>query len=80
LLSDGEKFIEIVYGDGKKKLFCTEPTGAAKTGNKISCTGTKSPPNQPRKDSYHFYSFIVSVSAVSKGHPSLVSLVLHTAP
>jgi hypothetical protein len=47
--------IEIVYVG--KKIFCTGPTGADKTGQKISCTGTTKLMNQPRKDPFHLSSF-----------------------
>ncbi len=40
----------------RKPIFCTGPTRAAKAGQKISCTGTASPVNQPRGDSFHLYS------------------------
>jgi hypothetical protein len=42
---------------------------------KISCTGTTSPTNKPRKNPFHLYSICLSCSAVSRGHPSLVFLV-----
>ncbi len=37
LLGDGDKEIEIVFGE--EKIFCTGPTSAAKAEQK-SCTGT----------------------------------------
>jgi hypothetical protein len=54
LLGDGDKEIEKVYGE--EKIFCTGPTRTAKSEQKISCTGTASPTNQPRKDRFHLYS------------------------
>ncbi len=63
----------------RKKIFCcADKRSQGRT--KISCTGTKSPTNQPRKGLLSFVLFIASVSAVSKGHPALVSVVLHAAP
>ncbi len=41
---------------------------------KLCCTGMTSPTKQPRKDS--FPSPFASVSALSRGHPSLVTLEL----
>jgi hypothetical protein len=76
LLGDGDIGIEIVYGE--EKIFCTGPARAAKT-NKI-CTGTTSPKNQPGKNPLHL-SFLCphspqfQVPTVSRGHPSLVSLI-----
>ncbi len=47
LLGDGDKGIEIVYGYGKEKIFCTGPTRSAKTTR---------PTNQPKKDPFHLHS------------------------
>ncbi len=41
---------------GEEKIFSTRPRRAAKAWTKFSCTGTKSPTNQPRKDPFHLYS------------------------
>jgi hypothetical protein len=60
------------------QIFCSGPTRAAKTA-KISCTGTPSPTYQPRKDPLSFVLFespFTSVSTVSRGHSSLVSLLM----
>jgi hypothetical protein len=49
MLSDGEKGIEIVYGEEKNILY--------RQGRiKISFTVTTSLTNHPRKDLFHFYS------------------------
>ncbi len=69
LLGDGDKGIEIMYGE--EKIFCTGQTRAAKAcRTKISCTGTTSPKIQPRKDAFYMYSLSHHL-----GHLSLVSLV-----
>ncbi len=75
LLGDGDKCIEIVYGE--EKIFYTGPTRADKTEQKFSSTGTTGPTNKPKKDPFHLYclSPFTSVSTVSKGQPSLVFLV-----
>ncbi len=39
-----------------KIIFCTWLTRATKAGKKIYCTGTTSPTNQPRKDTFHMCS------------------------
>jgi hypothetical protein len=62
----------------RKKLFYIGPTKAAQGRTKISCTGMKSPTNQPREGPLSFVLFKVpfaSVSTVSMGYPNLVSLV-----
>jgi hypothetical protein len=77
LLGDGNKGIAIVYGE-EKKNYCTGPTKAAKAKQNLLHHGTTSPMNQPTKKG--FLSFVIfespftSVSTVSRGHPSLVSL------
>ncbi len=37
------------------RIFCTGSTRAAKAGQQICCTGTGSPSNQPRKNSFHIH-------------------------
>ncbi len=54
LLGDGDKLIEIVYGEEKYILYCADQSSQGKT--KISCTGTMSPTNQLMKDTIHVYS------------------------
>jgi hypothetical protein len=64
----------------RKKIFCTGPTGTAKAGQKISCNSTTSPTNEPTKEGPLSFVLletpIASVSTVSRGHPSLISLML----
>ncbi len=76
LLGDGDKWIEIVYGE--KNIFCTGPTRAAKAGQK-SLLYRHDKPNEPLKEGplsfVLFKSPFTSISKVSRGHPSLVSLV-----
>ncbi len=73
-LGDGDKVIEIVYGDGEMGRL-EQPKH-----KKISCTCTTSPTNQQRQDPLSFVLFessFTSVSTVSRGHhPSLVSLAM----
>ncbi len=45
----GQKF-EVMYFEENKILFCSQGR------TKISCIGTRSPTNQPRKDPFHLYS------------------------
>jgi hypothetical protein len=54
LLNDGDTGTEIVCGE--EKVFCTGLTRAAKAGQKVFCTATASPMNQPWKDPFHLYS------------------------
>ncbi len=54
LLGDGDKEIESVWWG--KKIFCAGMTRACQGRPKISCTGTTSPTNQPRKDPLHLSS------------------------
>jgi hypothetical protein len=72
LLGDGDKEIEIAYGEEKK--FCTELTRAAKAEQKSLVPARQSPTKQRRKDPFHFVlkeSPFTSVFADSRGHPSL---------
>ncbi len=75
LLGDGDKGIEIVYGEEKNK--CTGPTRAGKARQKPLYRHNY--PNEPTKQGPHSFVLIESpfatVSTVSRGHPSLVSLV-----
>jgi hypothetical protein len=79
LLGDGDiprdKGIEIVYGEGKNILNWVDESSQGRA--KMSCTSTTSPTNQPRKDPSLalLKSPFISVSTVSRGYPSLVSLV-----
>ncbi len=54
LLGDGDKGIEKVYTVRKKYLYSADESSQGRT--KISCTGTTSPTNQPRKGPFHLYS------------------------
>ncbi len=53
-LGDGEKGIEIVFVKETNILYQADNSSQART--KISCAGTTSPSNQPRKDPSHLYS------------------------
>jgi hypothetical protein len=67
----GTKELKIVYGEEKK--LCTWPTRQEQPRT------NKNLFNQPRTDPFHFYSLsphFTSVSTVSRGHPSLVSLII----
>jgi hypothetical protein len=81
LLGDGDKVIEIVYGEGKK-IFCTGFTRSAKEKQKSLEPARQA--QQPRKVLFFFFSFVIlespftSVSRVSRGHPSLVCLSVYT--
>ncbi len=74
LPGNGDKWIEIVYGEGKK-IFCTGRTGAAKN---LFCRHDK--PNKPTMERPRSFvlleSPLASVSTVCRGHPSLVSINL----
>jgi hypothetical protein len=71
-LDDGDKIIEIVYGEEKNILFWADQSSQGRI--KVSCTGITSPMNQPRKFSFVlFESLFTLVSTVSRGHSSLVS-------
>jgi hypothetical protein len=74
-MGDGDKCIEIVYGE--EKIFYAGETRAAKAEQKFSCTGTTGPTNQPRKAPFINTLWVpfTSVSTVSRGQPSLVFLV-----
>jgi hypothetical protein len=76
LLDDGDKGIEIVYSE--EKIFCTGPTRAAKAEQNLFYLHDK--PNELVKKgplSFVFFeSPFTSVSTVSRGHPSLVSLII----
>jgi hypothetical protein len=48
LLGDGDKGIEILYGEEKNILYWAVSSSPGRT--KISCTSMKSPTNQTRKD------------------------------
>ncbi len=75
LLGDGDKGIDIVYG--KEKIFCTGPARAAKAEKNILQLHDK--PIEPTKEGplsfVLFESPFISVSTVSRGRPSLVSLI-----
>jgi hypothetical protein len=76
LLGVGDKRIEIVYADGKKYFLLGRLEQPRQ--KKISCTGTTSPNYQTKEEPLSFVLFespFTSVSTVSRGHPSLVSLV-----
>ncbi len=74
MLGDGDKEIEIVYSG--EKIFCIHDQLEQPRQNKIYCTGTTSLMNHPRKalSFVLFESPFTSISTVSRGHPSLVSL------
>jgi hypothetical protein len=65
-----------VYGE--EKIICSRPTRAAKAGQNLMYKHDK--PNEPTKESplsfVLFRSPFTSVSTVSRGHHSLVSLLL----
>ncbi len=52
LLGDGDKRIEIMYS-GDIYFYWADKSSQGRT--KISCTGTTSPSNHPRKDPFHWY-------------------------
>jgi hypothetical protein len=72
LLCDGDKLVEMVYGEGKK--ICIGPTRAAKAGPKC-LVYWHNKPNEPTKEGPLSFVLIeypfASVSTVSRGHPSL---------
>jgi hypothetical protein len=74
MLGDGDKLIEIMYGE--EKNICTGPT-KARQDNKLLYRYDE--PNEPTKEgplSFVLLVFpFVSVSIVSRGHPSPFSLV-----
>jgi hypothetical protein len=74
LLDDGDKGIEIAYGE--EKMFCTVPTREDKAEQKYLYRHDN--PYEPTKEGPHtfvlFESPFNSVSTVSRGHLSLVSL------
>jgi hypothetical protein len=77
LAGHGDKGIEIVHSEEKNILYLAYYR-SSQGRTKISCTGTTSPTNQPRKGSIHLSSLSphhTSVSTVSRGHPFIVSLV-----
>ncbi len=53
LLGEGHKWDEIVSGE--EKIFFMRRLEPGQ--DIISCTGKTSPPNQPKKDSFHMYSW-----------------------
>ncbi len=67
---------------GEEKIFCTGPTGAAKAGQKSREMARSAQRTfEPRKDPFNMYVVlletpIASVSTVSRGHPSLITLML----
>jgi hypothetical protein len=75
LLGDRDEGIEIVYGEEKQILYGVDQGSEGRT--KISCIGSTTPTNQPKKDSFYLHSLSLhapSVSTVGRGNPSLVSL------
>jgi hypothetical protein len=54
LLGDGDKEIEILYGE--EKILCTGPTTAAKAQQKTLVTERQDKIMQPRKYPFHLYS------------------------
>ncbi len=56
LLGDGDKGIKIVYGGEEKNILYWPTIEQPRQKNKIYCTGTTSPTNQPRKDPFHLSS------------------------
>jgi hypothetical protein len=77
LLAYGDKGIEIVYNTVRKKIFCTGPTRAAKAEQKYLVLLPTRQGHEPTKEgplSFVFFESPFSVSTVSRGHPSLVSL------
>jgi hypothetical protein len=54
LLGDGDKGFKTVYDEEKNIFYWADWSSQGRT--KISCTGTKSPTNQPRKGLVHLYS------------------------
>jgi hypothetical protein len=53
-MGDGDKEIEVVYGEEKNILYWADLTSQGRT--EISSTGTASPMNQPRKNPFHWSS------------------------
>jgi hypothetical protein len=75
LLGHGDKWIEMVFGE--EKIVCTELTSAAKTEQKSLVPARQAQrTNQGRGPLLYVLleSPFASVSTVSRGHPSLVSL------
>ncbi len=74
LLGDGDKVIEIVYGEEKNILYLA--TRATTAEQYLQCWHDK--PNEPTREGLLsfvlFESLFTSVSIVSRGHPSIVSL------
>ncbi len=48
------RLLEIVYGEEKNILYWADQSSQGRIG--VSCTGTTSQMNQPRKDPFHLYS------------------------
>jgi hypothetical protein len=67
-----------VYGEEKNILYWANWSIQGRT--KISCNGTRSPTNEPTKEGPLSYVLletpIASVSTVSRGNPSPISLML----
>jgi hypothetical protein len=80
LLGDEDKGSEIVYRE--EKIFCSIRQLDQPRLNKNFLYRHDKPKNQPKKDPFHLYSLSPHSSQfpkVSRGHPSLVSLVLSAA-
>jgi hypothetical protein len=75
LLGDGDKGIEIVYGEENNMLYCMANYRAAKAEQK-SLVLAQLKPNEPTKEKplsfVPFESSFTSVSTASRGHPSLI--------
>ncbi len=69
LLGNGDKWIDIVYGEEKNLLYWSDWSNQGST--KISCTGSTSPTNQPREDPLHLYSVSPHLPPVSRQGPPL---------
>jgi hypothetical protein len=78
LLGDGDKGSQIVYDEEKNILYWAN--WSSQDRKNISCNGTKSPTKETTKEGPLSYVLletpIASVSTVSRGHPSLISLML----
>jgi hypothetical protein len=68
--------IKIVFGE--EKIFCNGPTRAAKSEKKslVPALQAQQPIQEGPLSFVLFESPFTSVSAVSRGHPSLVSLII----
>ncbi len=78
LLGDGDKVVEIMYGEGKNILYRADATREAKAEQRSYVPARQAQLTDQGRTPLNFESPFTPVSTVSRGHLSLVSLVVNS--